>query len=1006
MQSILFWAKWPRPYRELYSVLILLFASVLVWLTYSFFSGYEIYLDWNIQGQAETTEVRINSFKAGPFTITNTADNTVYTQRFASSLPKVNARSYYFFLLITVLCANLLITVITTLPRFSFYVGSAFIVLFFMNMKLELLYLFGSEQKVGLIMALVLYLPASFYFNRIRDDIPFLVRFVVFMGLSIIMALVVHFGAGVESPFLYIAAASILNPVVISLVFILMVAHEIIASIVFVLTRSNTPSSKNTLTHFSIITLIYLINLVLAYLHETRMVDWDIIYVNLYLLLATSAILGIWGYQQRESQYGYLFSFFPVGALFYIAMGICCFATLSHFITTANDPVLEIFRDITVYSHIGYGLIFVLYIISNFIAPLKDNMKVYKVLYKPVSMPYFTFRLAGLIASVALLVKSNWEVPVNQGISAYYNSLGDLHIYNDESLLAESYYGEASIYGYNNHKSNFALASLLSSRDEVEKAAVYYKDALKKWPSPQAFVNLGNLYLDADRFFDALFVLKEGASTFPDHGVINNNLGLLYGKTHLLDSAVIMLDKAYGDPRTRDAAASNILAMISSGDFGMDADSVLAEYQVKDDPISLNNNFVLYNSSGKFLNETYSAKDTVLSFLDATLLYNQAFNRLFGEDSMETQPLISLVEKSVNVSAREPLKFVASLNLYRNNNINRAFRELNWLANISVVNSGQYFNQIGTWALEQGAAYVAADYFRWAADKEWEEATFNLAIALSENGDLSEATDLWQAIRNEGDPEAEQIAATMLSILGTGPQDAYALPDHQKYLIIRYRTCHKDTILFKKLMASMNDDNYKAQACLDMCKKLWRMDHADAAITLYRNLEELKITDERLFRDIHWFELKMLASQKNVRALAQKINQGVEFDARRQLEKHFYTGLLNEASGDTLNARKNYELIARMNPFFEEAVIHAAEFIGQKDPFEAYAILLNALEVNPMSVKLLKAYILQCARVQLNSYAENSLEVLSELISRDVYNDFLNKYRLLAVEVAKAEEDF
>lgn len=1006
MQSILFWAEWPRPFKQLYTVLLLLFVGALAWLASSYFQGYEVYLDWDIQGQAETTEVDLSTVKVGPFNITNTANNTIYTQRFASTAPETNIFSYYLFFFVTLFCANLLVTVISTLPRFSFYVGAAFIVLFFMNMKLELLYLFGSEQKIGLIVALLLYLPTSFYFNRIRSEVPFITRGLVFTGLSLVIVAMIFFGAQVEHPFVYIAAASILNPIVISLVFILMVAHEIIASIIFVLTRSNTPSSKNTLVHFTVITLIYFPNLVLAYLHETRTVDWDILYLNTYLLLGISATLGLWGYQRRESQYGYLFRFFPVGALFYITMAVCCFVTLGHFMTTANDPALEIFRDITIYSHIGYGLIFVLYIISNFITPLKDNMKVYKVLYSPISMPYFTFRLAGLIASVALLVRSNWEVPVNQGISAYYNSLGDLHLYTNETPLAERYYEEAAVYGYNNHKSNFALASLLHERNEVEKAAVRYQDALKKWPSPQAHINLSNLYVDDDRFFDALFVLREGADIFPGHGAISNNLGLLYGKTRLLDSAMVQLDRAYQRSSVKGAAASNVLALLSSGELDIDADSVLAAYPVKEDPISLNNHFVLYNHSEKYLGQTFTPTDTVLDFLEASILYNQAFNQLYGEDSLETGPLISLVNKPANVNARESLKFVACLNLYKNHNANKAFRELNWLANTSISNGGQYFNQVGTWALGQAAPEVAIDYFQWAANKDWEEARFNLAIAYSESGDMARAIEQWQTLQEEGEPEAKQIAATMLAILTLDMDEAFDLADPEKYLVSRYTLGFQDTVAFQKLVATMEDDNYKAQAYLDMCNKLWRMDYPAAAAGMYVPLAELKITDEKLFRDTQWFELKMLAAQKNVRALATKINQGVAFDTGHLLEKHFYTGLLNEASGDTLNARKNYELIAYMNPFFEEAVIHSAAYIGLNDRFEAYNILLSAIELNPMSVKLLKAYILQCARVQLNSYAENSLQTLRERIPATDYIAFESEYQQLIKEVEQWEENF
>ncbi len=1004
MQSFFYWADWSRPYKALYSLLFTQLLAVLVWMAYSYSQGYEVYLDWQKQGQAETTDVKINTIKVGPFNITNTAENTTYTQRFSSSGPKTNAASYYVFLGITTICACLLITIISTLPRFSFYIGAAFIVLYFMNMKLELLYLFGSEQKMGLALSLILFLPTAFYFNRIKSHITFFSRLLTFTCLFLISGVVVFFGANVERPFLHVSAASLLNPLIISLVFTLLIAHEIMGAVVLLLTRSNASSSKNTLTHFCIITLIYLANLVLAYLCESNIISWDIVYIHPFLLLTVSTLLGIWLYKYRESQYSYLFSFSPLGALFFIALAVCCFTTLTHLHTTANDPGIEIFRDFVIYGHLAYSFIFLLYIVANFINPLKNNMKVYKVLYTPATMPYFTYRIAGLIAFIALIAKSNWQVPVNQGISAYYNSLGDLHLKNQEGLLAESYFEEAAIYGYNNHKSNFALATFLESKKEHERAAIKYKDALAKWPSEQAYVNLGNLYLDDGRFFDALFVLKEAGITFPNSIPIHNNLALLYGKTGLLDSAVYHLDRAYGQSEN-ETAASNILAVVARSDFKMDADSVLAYYQVKDDPISVNNNYVLYSNSGKPLEHSYTTTDTTLNFLDASILFNRSFNRLFSVDSLETQTIFDLANKPGNASAREQLKYVACLNLYKNKNVNKAFRELNWLANESTSKGGEFFNVIGTWALEQNAWEVAADYFKWATDKDWPEAPFNRAIALSEGGNLIDAIATWQEIATGKDQEAKQIATTMLTILTADLSSIEALPDYQKYLFVRYRFSHRDTTKFTALAESFQDMNYRGQACLDMCQKLWKHDQTEAAIRLYRDLGDLQITDEDLYRETQWFELKMLASEKNIRQLAQKINQGVEFDRDHILEKHFYTGLLNEASEDTATARQNYELIAYMNPFFEEAVIHSANFFSLMDPFEAYNILLNALEVNPNSIKLLKAYILQCARVELNSYADNSLEDLKRLIPQSDFTVFRDRYEALVVEMVEAHEN-
>ena len=68
--------------------------------------------------------------------------------------------------------------------------------------------------------------------------------------------------------------------------------------------------------------------------------------------------------------------------------------------------------------------------------------------------------------------------------------------------------------------------------------------------------------------------------------------------------------------------------------------------------------------------------------------------------------------------------------------------------------------------------------------------------------------------------------------------------------------------------------------------------------------------------------------------------------------------------------------------------------------------MLNGIEINPKSVKLLKAYILQCARVQLNNYAKLSLEDLKPLIPAEAYRIFVNDYQTLVKKVEEAEQNF
>jgi hypothetical protein len=58
-------------------------------------------------------------------------------------------------------------------------------------------------------------------------------------------------------------------------------------------TRSGSP---NSLLHFTLLTAIYLLNLLLRFFHNTGRIDWDFFYVNAFAVLAVSIVLGVWGF--------------------------------------------------------------------------------------------------------------------------------------------------------------------------------------------------------------------------------------------------------------------------------------------------------------------------------------------------------------------------------------------------------------------------------------------------------------------------------------------------------------------------------------------------------------------------------------------------------------------------------------------------------------------------------------------------------------------------------------
>ena len=67
---------------------------------------------------------------------------------------------------------------------------------------------------------------------------------------------------------------------------------------------------------------------------------------------------------------------------------------------------------------------------------------------------------------------------------------------------------------------------------------------LLKQPNPQDYAGLSQTYLQTNLFFEAVKALQRGIQAFPKSGELKNNLGYLYARTSVADSAYYYLNSA------------------------------------------------------------------------------------------------------------------------------------------------------------------------------------------------------------------------------------------------------------------------------------------------------------------------------------------------------------------------------------------------------------------------------------------------------------------------------
>lgn len=975
-----FWKSWIADYRRIGYVVaaIVLLSALFMW--WHRFDGAGNVVHWIKLQEQKVIDTVVHTFTLGPFRLTVPADSYVILEYFHGSDVVPDTFASYAFLFCLICGATVLITIITTLSRFWFFIGIAFFMMFMISMRLEVLGIFGFYSRIVDAVAIALFAVPAFYFNRLRPTTQLSARLITFLVLWTILGVLVAFASSVDYPFYHLTLTGYATGMIVSILFIIIVAHEIPAGLIYIISQNR----SHNLRHFAIIAAIYMGNLMITCLHEIGAISWNFIYLDLYLLLTVSAVLGLWGMKQRESQYAHVFSFEPVGALIYVALATICFGTIGQLLANWNDPALRVIRDAIIFSQTGFGIIFMVYVFSNFIYLLARNMPVHKVLYNPTRMPYFTYQFAGLIAMLAFVFYSNWREYVYHTVAGFYNTTGDLYALLDNELYAESFYQQGALQAFQNNRSNYALANLSAGRLNFETAHEQYARANGKRPTPFSLINDGNLYIWEGNNHAAIQAYRAGYTRLKGAPVMANNAGFAFAKNRQLDSATYFLNIARANTLTKSSAETNFLAAAALEEIPLEIDSVLGLFN-STEPGVLANAIALSMATKTTLTEPISPMtNRQLSLHTATLLNNYTLKNLHSLDTAYLEHAFRLASDSLNSNFSEALKASLALGYYHVGNVSKALEILAELVYVTQSYQGKFNYTMGLWALEQGNYDLAASYFNYADTYNYKEARFYAAIALSEGRQLMKAGVAWDsvAIHQKGDMQA--IALQMKKILSLPATAAANLNDTERYQYCRYRIGLADSLQMNRLIDRFESNDYKAMALLDYSRKYYEAGEIVPAIRYFRRIGGLELTNKVLYNNVQHLELLLLAHQRDISGLANQINSGVTFDQSNQLEKLLYTALIAEASGDTLLAKKSYVILGTWNPYLEEGVVAASDFWRKHDrnKLKAYAVLAEAIQINTTSIPLYIAYIKEATRLGFDEYAASATERLVELQGR------------------------
>ena len=711
--TLQFWQGWPRGNRIFFLLFLSVFVAALMYMWVAHFVEPAPAIELRTISEAEVEDIAVDQIQKGPLNFTVTGNNYVILQRQLGSMLTTNDLVAYSYLFVLAVFVIGMLAVISTLSKFYYLVGMGIFILFVTTLSTEVLGVFGLYGKSFAIVIMGLYGFTSFWFFYFATAKSFAFRVVAFTAITFLLWVVINFMSATEKPFLHIATYGVEAGLIACALFIITVSHEIVAAFVFAVTQS--PRTKKSLNHFLIITVIYIINLALAYSVRFGFIKWNVVTVDLFLLLTISAILGIWGIRQRQKTYDGIIDADPYAVFAFLLTGALTFTAIAMFMLNANDTALSSILDIIIFTHIGFGFIFLTYVFSNFAGMLAENYQVYKVLYTPNNMPFFTFRFAGIITTIALAIYNTWQIPVNNAKSAYFNGLGDLYIKMQNPPIAKAYFDESRTLGYRSHHANYALANLEGSLFNAREENQFYKDACGPRPTQMSYLNLAQTYQATNNNDQAIATLLEGIKRLAKHDALENTLGLLYAKAGMPDSALKYL-----------SSSANVVGLTAVGRIA-GRDSIT---ELSNDPVMKVNQLALMNSLSKKVNATYQLpKDTALTLAEAAAISNYLINSRGNEDTTFVRGAISLARLPSNDGFKEAILFSSALSLYNSGETKEAFTTLEEVT-VTSQHQGKYNTILAMWALENDEPERAISYADYAASQRSDSATILLANQL------------------------------------------------------------------------------------------------------------------------------------------------------------------------------------------------------------------------------------------------------------------------------------
>ncbi|EON76300.1 hypothetical protein ADIS_3428 [Lunatimonas lonarensis] len=660
-------------------------------------------------------------------------------------------------------------------------------------------------QNSGLVISLLgLIFPAivlhTFFPNstlKLRSGIILAIAFVTWATLIQL--------SPVPAPTLLLSELGGLSALIISTIFILYIGHAVIGSCFVALSTLNQGIGLKITWHFTLLSIAYLSLIALLFLQAIGEIRTSFPLPPVYLIFIATGILGYFETSRKIRQIPQPYGLALIGkGIYLIGFAISSLVWFKAELT-ANAPMGDFLTHVFLYSQIGFGLLFFLYLISNFIGIMNTGTPVEKIMYRPPFFPYFHMRMGALLSFLVLAIFSDAVLLVQLhstsiNLSAdYYQALGR----NREAAIL---YEHAFDRYRNNPKNLNTLAHFYFNERQPTPGIQALIRSFDERPNVPDIILLTSKLQGTSKHSDALFYLEEGLKYFPRNPYLLNNLAYLKAKQLKPREALALWQEMDKKVDIRDA---NLQALYALHDLSW------VDGELDKNPLGQVNRMANYNmvhQTAPFSLHTDSIR--IPSSVNLAILRNQWSQAADTDYVQDIHQIDRILERELPPSVVAELMETKVIRNYQEGELNATLNNLGFLAT-NYTGSAGFF-------LSMQAKIFASQY------------------------DFNRAADAFLEAEKQGFSQVDEDVLAIIKLAGKG-DEAQRLAEKYSVTFPAWMSLGEDTstepndlmILAEGLAGLLTNTKEPAWEFLDRLNGAQRK--ADYAVQL-------------LFRKSHWLE--------------------------------------------------------------------------------------------------------------------------------------------------------